>query len=234
VLDGVEWSTPRLGRFNPGKDPVPIVQEAGWAPRPVWTGRKISPPPGNDRRTVRPVASRYTDFAMPAYPIQMVPGHSWGKSGRGVALTTHPHLASKVKYSPPPPPPPPPQVHRLDGEHSVYCCLTPGPISALWNFCRPREILPAQPGGHLLSFTCTAAPHCSASRAASGPHRCAPDSLAPSPIISNVTSSGHCTALTCAATVTRRHTQRGICISSPPTVIMAGSEDRNTDEGGCI
>ena len=22
----------------PGKDPVPIVQEAGWAPRPVWTG----------------------------------------------------------------------------------------------------------------------------------------------------------------------------------------------------
>jgi hypothetical protein len=22
----------------PGKDPVPIVQEAGWAPGPVWTG----------------------------------------------------------------------------------------------------------------------------------------------------------------------------------------------------
>ena len=29
---------PRSGRFNPGKDPVPIVQEAAWAPRPVWTG----------------------------------------------------------------------------------------------------------------------------------------------------------------------------------------------------
>jgi len=26
--------------FTPGKDPVPIVQEAGWAPRPVWTGAK--------------------------------------------------------------------------------------------------------------------------------------------------------------------------------------------------
>jgi hypothetical protein len=26
------------GRFTPGKDPVPIVQEAGWAPEPVWTG----------------------------------------------------------------------------------------------------------------------------------------------------------------------------------------------------
>jgi len=24
--------------FNPGKDRVPIIQEAGWAPRPVWTG----------------------------------------------------------------------------------------------------------------------------------------------------------------------------------------------------
>ena len=26
-----------------GKDPVTIVQEAGWAPGPVWTGRKSRP-----------------------------------------------------------------------------------------------------------------------------------------------------------------------------------------------
>jgi len=26
--------------FTPWKDPVPIVQEAGWAPGPVWTGGK--------------------------------------------------------------------------------------------------------------------------------------------------------------------------------------------------
>jgi len=25
ALDGGGWSTPRLGRFTPGKDPVPIV-----------------------------------------------------------------------------------------------------------------------------------------------------------------------------------------------------------------
>ena len=31
--------TPRP-HFTPGKDPVPIVQEAGWAPGPVWTGGK--------------------------------------------------------------------------------------------------------------------------------------------------------------------------------------------------
>jgi hypothetical protein len=34
----VGWLAPSPGRFNPGKDPVPIVQEAGWAPGPVWTG----------------------------------------------------------------------------------------------------------------------------------------------------------------------------------------------------
>jgi len=29
--------------FTPGKDPVPILQEAGWAPGPVWTGGKYRP-----------------------------------------------------------------------------------------------------------------------------------------------------------------------------------------------
>ena len=35
-------STPRP-HFTPGKDPVPILQEAGWAPGPVWTGGKSLP-----------------------------------------------------------------------------------------------------------------------------------------------------------------------------------------------
>ena len=29
--------------LTPGKDPVPIVQEAGWTPGPVWTGGKSRP-----------------------------------------------------------------------------------------------------------------------------------------------------------------------------------------------
>ena len=40
-----EWvvsSTPRL-HFTPGKDPEPILQEAGWAPWLVWMGRKSRP-----------------------------------------------------------------------------------------------------------------------------------------------------------------------------------------------
>ena len=48
--------------FTPGKDLVPIVQEAGWAPGPVRTGAEnLPPPPGFDPRTVQPVGSRYTD-----------------------------------------------------------------------------------------------------------------------------------------------------------------------------
>ena len=35
-------STPRP-HFTPGKDPVPILQEAGWAPGSVWTGGKSRP-----------------------------------------------------------------------------------------------------------------------------------------------------------------------------------------------
>ena len=31
------WSKPRPGRFTPGKDKVPIVEEAGRASGPVWT-----------------------------------------------------------------------------------------------------------------------------------------------------------------------------------------------------
>jgi hypothetical protein len=44
-----------------GKHPVPIVQEAGWTPGPVWTGAENLALPGFDPRTVQTVASRYTD-----------------------------------------------------------------------------------------------------------------------------------------------------------------------------
>ena len=48
--------------FTPGKDPVPIVQEAGWAPGPVWTVENLAPP-GFDPRNSQPLVSRYTDWA---------------------------------------------------------------------------------------------------------------------------------------------------------------------------
>jgi hypothetical protein len=41
ALEGGEWSATRPGRaLPPGKEPpVPTVQEAGWAPEPVWMQR---------------------------------------------------------------------------------------------------------------------------------------------------------------------------------------------------
>jgi hypothetical protein len=75
ALDEGEWSASRPGRaFTPGErtPPVPIVQEAGWAPEPVWTQRlekKIlcscrgSNP---DRPVVQPVVRHYTAWANPA------------------------------------------------------------------------------------------------------------------------------------------------------------------------
>jgi hypothetical protein len=38
VLGGFEWSTPRPCLFIPRNGPIRMVQEAGWAPGPVWTG----------------------------------------------------------------------------------------------------------------------------------------------------------------------------------------------------
>jgi hypothetical protein len=50
--------------INPGKDPVPIVQEAGWAPGSVWTRAENLDSIGIfDPWTVQLVASRYTDYA---------------------------------------------------------------------------------------------------------------------------------------------------------------------------
>jgi hypothetical protein len=43
---GGGWSIPRPGCFAPGNDTVPIVQEAGWGPGPVWTSTEISTPTG--------------------------------------------------------------------------------------------------------------------------------------------------------------------------------------------
>jgi hypothetical protein len=61
------WSIPCYGRFTPMNDPVPIVQEAGWAPGRTGRVRKISPQPGFDPQTVQLVASRYADYTIPAH-----------------------------------------------------------------------------------------------------------------------------------------------------------------------
>jgi hypothetical protein len=70
ALDGGEWSASRPGSaLPPGKGPlVPTVQEAGWAPEPVWTKwlqeKSIRLCRGSNlvRPVVHPVARYYTEL----------------------------------------------------------------------------------------------------------------------------------------------------------------------------
>ena len=66
ALDGGGWSTPRPGRFTRGKTRYPLYRRLGRPQGRSGLVRKISPTPGFDPRTVQPVASRYTDWAIPA------------------------------------------------------------------------------------------------------------------------------------------------------------------------
>jgi hypothetical protein len=59
--------------FIPWKDTVPIVQEAGLAPGPVWIDVEYLTPPGFYSRTVQLVGSSYSDWATgPTRKVQFV------------------------------------------------------------------------------------------------------------------------------------------------------------------
>jgi hypothetical protein len=64
------WWTVRAGRFTPGKETrYPLYRRLGGPQGRTGRVRKISPRPGFDPRTVQPVSSRYTDYAIPAPDI---------------------------------------------------------------------------------------------------------------------------------------------------------------------
>ena len=85
--------------FTSGKDPVPIVQEAGWAPGPVWISAENLAPSGI--RSPDLPARRYTGWDIPASKPNVAAGKTisiatgwwlgnWGSEGfRGEFLRTH-------------------------------------------------------------------------------------------------------------------------------------------------
>jgi len=82
-------STPRP-HFTPEKDPVPILQEAGWAPGPIWTGGKSRP--HRDSIPDRPARSQSLyRLSYPAHNIYT--RHTW-EGDRRHALRI---LAEKLK-----------------------------------------------------------------------------------------------------------------------------------------
>ena len=64
---GVDGQRHPPATLPPGKRPG-THYTGGWVGSQSRSGRvrKISPPPGFDTRTVQPVASRYTGYAIPA------------------------------------------------------------------------------------------------------------------------------------------------------------------------
>jgi len=79
----------------PGKRPVSIVQEAEWASEPVCMGRKISPSAGFELRAVKPVPSRYGDYAIPVALNSSVDGKI-----RCCIAHTHTHTHTHTQNSP--------------------------------------------------------------------------------------------------------------------------------------
>jgi hypothetical protein len=51
----------------PGKTRYPLYKRLGGPQGRSERVRKISPPPGFDPRNIQPVASRYTDWTVPAH-----------------------------------------------------------------------------------------------------------------------------------------------------------------------
>ena len=60
-----------LTALAPGKIRYPLYRSLGGLQGRSGRMRKISPLPGFDPRTVQPIASRYTDCAIPAHPHQL-------------------------------------------------------------------------------------------------------------------------------------------------------------------
>ena len=77
-------STP-LPHFIPGKDPVPTLQEAGWATGPVWTGGKYRP--HWDSMPDRPARSQ--SLYRLNYPAHSVKIHSLYKRHLHKLITGH-------------------------------------------------------------------------------------------------------------------------------------------------
>ena len=75
-------STPRP-HFTPGKDPVPILQEAGWVQVPVWTGGK----------------SRHQRDSIPDRPARSAVAIPTALLGPQKGMLSEPFLFSYIKHS---------------------------------------------------------------------------------------------------------------------------------------
>ena len=88
-------STPRP-HFTPGKEPVPILQEAGWAPGPVWTGGRSRP--HRDSIPDRPARSQSLyRLSYPGHPTNNIPVlYTSMRSDKQCPCTVYKHEARQI------------------------------------------------------------------------------------------------------------------------------------------
>jgi hypothetical protein len=67
ALDRDGWLTPRTHNFNPVMTRHPLYKRLGGPQGQSEQVRNILPTPGFDPRTIYPIASRYTDYAIPTH-----------------------------------------------------------------------------------------------------------------------------------------------------------------------
>jgi hypothetical protein len=107
TVDGDEWWTPRSGCFFPGKEnPCPLQRKLSRLKGRSVRVRKNLAPLGLDPRTVQPVASSYTDYAIPFHiyllrdlcKFENVSIVSRGKTESDVKREFLPLWSSRPKY----------------------------------------------------------------------------------------------------------------------------------------
>jgi hypothetical protein len=95
ALDGVGGQNHDPDTLPAGKTRYPLYRRLGGPQGRSGRVRKISPPPsGYDPRTVQPVGSRYTDWAIPATQLQQLMKLIVSESGRKTAC----HRSSAVGF----------------------------------------------------------------------------------------------------------------------------------------
>ena len=93
------WSTLLPDQFTPRKETrYPSYRRKGGPQNLV---RKISPSPGFDPRTVRPVASRYTDYVIPVTYVRCITGKHFRMIGNiQTSFTGQLQLSTEIPNKP--------------------------------------------------------------------------------------------------------------------------------------
>ena len=139
------WTTPRPGRFTPGKCTIPIAQEAGWAPGPVWKGAENLAPIGirSPDRPARSESLYRLNYPGPTLYLLSYPGptlYVLSYPGPTLYLLSYPGPTLYLLSYPSP---------------TLYLLSYPGPTLYLLSYPGPTLYLLSYPGPQAIRYSVT-------------------------------------------------------------------------------